>query len=298
MISRKKFAVKTSGLLRSHVAIQSKLDEKNALPEDLKQWLGRLRLLQGVPFRYLVPDEEMLPPESIRFFRVDTNWLNAVADGAYSIGRNLTGTAEAVSHNMDMALSASVHKEAHSHAISIRTAALGLEKLQTDMKVVTGFLLRSSLVRRYRGLGVMAYKDENKTSLLNILRLERLGEQSDVLICLIDGDTVVVDVHEAPEQLHYGIKSYLPPKDSEPAGGNKVIQLFETKDGKVIIKKETADIDLKGMFRKGAPRTLRLGKLAEEIAAKNKLGRKIDSAEMGFEMTEGVGMVSFKNKRS
>ena len=44
-------------------------------------WLSRLRLLEGVPFPYIVPSEGMLPNESIRFFHVDRNWLDALVDG-------------------------------------------------------------------------------------------------------------------------------------------------------------------------------------------------------------------------
>ncbi|KPV47585.1 hypothetical protein SE17_42240, partial [Kouleothrix aurantiaca] len=36
------------------------------VPRDLRLWLARLRLLEGVPFGYLVADSALLPPESIR----------------------------------------------------------------------------------------------------------------------------------------------------------------------------------------------------------------------------------------
>lgn len=37
----------------------------------LSQWLGNLAVLKGLPFGYLVPDQAMLPAESIRFFVLD-----------------------------------------------------------------------------------------------------------------------------------------------------------------------------------------------------------------------------------
>src|SRR5437660_137777 len=46
------------------------------VPEYLTQWLGRLRLLYGVPFTNLVPHSMLLPKESIRFFYVDRNWTD------------------------------------------------------------------------------------------------------------------------------------------------------------------------------------------------------------------------------
>ena len=43
---------------------------------------------------------------------------------------------------------------------------------------------------------------------MTILRMERLGDHSDIILCLFDGDAYRVDIHEAPEHLHYGIDSY------------------------------------------------------------------------------------------
>src|SRR6478735_1768310 len=41
------------------------------LPPEVRAFLARARLLEGVPFQHLVPDSELLPPESIRFFFLD-----------------------------------------------------------------------------------------------------------------------------------------------------------------------------------------------------------------------------------
>ena len=58
------------------------------VPGDVAAWLHDLAVLKGVPFGYLVPDNAMLPPESIRFFVLDPNWINALLEGAASIGRS------------------------------------------------------------------------------------------------------------------------------------------------------------------------------------------------------------------
>ena len=71
------------------VAAPSDVDEAlgdRIIPRDLRQWLARLRLLENVPFAYLVPDSLLLPPESIRFFYVDRNWTDALVQGALSVG--------------------------------------------------------------------------------------------------------------------------------------------------------------------------------------------------------------------
>ena len=49
------------------------------------QWLASLRTLGQVPFQYMVPSEDMLPNETIRFFHVDRNWLDSLIDGALSV---------------------------------------------------------------------------------------------------------------------------------------------------------------------------------------------------------------------
>jgi hypothetical protein len=100
---RTSFQAKIADTFADPAAIQSTL-EAVLLPEDLSKWLGRLRLLKGVPFNYLVPDERMLPPESIRFFYLDMNWVDSLLDGAFSIGRNLTRSEKAPTHNLDTAV--------------------------------------------------------------------------------------------------------------------------------------------------------------------------------------------------
>lgn len=77
-------------------------------PDSVVTWLAKLRLLYGVPFFYLVPDARMLPPESIRFFQVDENWLDALLDGAFSIGRSTTGDAEREANRTAQAKTAAV----------------------------------------------------------------------------------------------------------------------------------------------------------------------------------------------
>ena len=100
---RTTFQAKIANTFADPAAIQSSL-EAVLVPEQISKWLGRLRLLKGVPFNYLVPDERMLPPESIRFFYLDINWIDSLLDGAFSIGRNLTKTENAFSHNLDSAV--------------------------------------------------------------------------------------------------------------------------------------------------------------------------------------------------
>ena len=60
--------------------------DDGVMPQDLRSWLVRLRLLEGVPFANLVADSELLPPESIRWFYVDRRWTDALVQGVLSVG--------------------------------------------------------------------------------------------------------------------------------------------------------------------------------------------------------------------
>lgn len=268
------------------------------LPDTLKKWLGRLKLLYGVPINYLVPDEIMLPPESIRFFYVDMNWVDALVDGAYSIGRNLTVDQVTPGLMLDKSQKVKVHATADQEQRSIRAAYLGVDAPSCSFETVSGFMLRSRVVSEYPGLGVNAFPEghapgSTDPQMLKILRMERLGPESDTLICLICGDAYQVDVHEPPEALHYGIDRY--GKDDSL----KRIHLFSKKDGRVTMSDQLADINLseEKCFRTNSPRTMKMTNLAAQIGAKqNPPIGPVDASEMGFEMTEGVGNVSFINR--
>lgn len=275
------------------------------LPDDLSGWLARLTLLQGVPFNYLVPDERMLPPESIRFVYLDMNWVDALIDGACSIGRNLTRSGTAASANLDRAVRPAMQAQAPRHVAAIRRRMLGTARAapaattMATLQVVSGFLLRSTLVADYPGMGVNAYPaggtpDSGNPNLLTLLRFERLGARSDTLICLVDGDAVRFDIHEAPEQLHYGIDSYSRDASSGAVKAPKTLHIFERNGSQVTFTGRTETVPVDRCFRPGASRLLRMTDLKAIIAQQSKPA--IGPAEMGFEMTEGVGNVSFVRK--
>jgi hypothetical protein len=314
MLSRLTLEKKLSGIFTNRVLLQRHVEEAMpACPENISAWLGRLKLLYGIPVNYLVPDEGMLPPESIRFFYLDDNWVDALVDGAYSIGRNLTVAQDTVSIAMDRASAPFIAKKTRAALAAIRPAALGIPQPVVNFSTVSGFLLRSSLVQAFPGMGVNPYplggtpdnKDPSKVVLLNILRMERLGPSSDTLLCLIDGDAYRVDIHEAPEALHYGLNSY--GYSNNVITSQKTVYQF-TKSGDphnpsvTMNMQKPIDLNLatSDCFRAANdPRTIKMQTLANLIAAQQApVLPSIDSAEMGFEMIEGVGMVSFYNKTS
>jgi hypothetical protein len=161
------------------------------LPEVVKNWFNDLGRLKGVPFNYLVPDERMLPPESIRFFRVDPLWMECLLDGAFSIGRVITHD-----HERDKGI-----RETLSPHVKHKD------------KQFSGFLMRSEVVSGWPGLQIDGYKSKppgnnNEEPIadpekLPILRQERLSK--NVLLCLFEGDLQTLDIHLKPETLHFGV---------------------------------------------------------------------------------------------
>ncbi|ESA43726.1 hypothetical protein GE21DRAFT_3694 [Neurospora crassa] len=58
------------------------------------RFVSDLYHLVNVPSRYLLPGQSMLPRESLRFFFVDGNWIDALVDGALSLGYLYQGSLE------------------------------------------------------------------------------------------------------------------------------------------------------------------------------------------------------------
>ncbi|MFC0597620.1 hypothetical protein [Streptomyces palmae] len=148
----------------------------------MNAWLERLRLLGPVPFPYLVPDADMLPPESLRFFHVDQDWIDALESGARSVG-----------------------------AATMTDALADEAALDPDDEPVVpqaGLLLRSALVSGWPDLVIEA---QSKTKVPNVykpvpaIRRDQLAE--DVLLCLYADVPDKVVLREPPQGLHFGFDS-------------------------------------------------------------------------------------------
>lgn len=224
------------------------------IPSDISVWFEKLRKLDGVPFNYLVPDERMLPAESIRFFRVDQVWVDCLADGAFSIGR----------------VASSHYETDKSHGEDSPAAG--------DDDVVTGFFLRSEVVSGWPGLIVDAFSDYEGDSRLTCLRMERLA--AGVLMCLIEGDVVRVDMHLKPETLHFGLHS---------AAG---VFSKKLRDSKGAALKEKIELNNQH-WRRASQRTLNISTLAQSMKDKLKLTSSLTSAQFALQMVEGVEKIIF-----
>ena len=274
-------------------------EDKNKLevPFLIYTWLAKLKLLEGVPFHYLVPDERMLPPESIRFFYVDVNWLHALLDGALSIGRAVTGNAADPTVSHDKAVKSAINDATTRRASVARSIALGTEADTTEkvnMEVVSGFILRSEVVQGWPGLEVNGYTREDG-SLMDIVRFERLAPT--VLLCLfeLNGATLgSVDIHEPAEGLHFGVA------DTEPKSVNIRYNFAEGNEG---AGHQVPNVFQDVPFRSTQTlRTLRLFRLSKDlhdqkydIYIKNIYSGydHLPSSEFALQMVKGVGLVSF-----
>jgi len=149
------------------------------VPQSILDWFQYLILLDSIPFNYLVPDPDLLPLESLRFFQVDPTWSECVIDGAFGIGDVLTQEA--------------YYQQCKQKVLfSIKNSG-----------TVTGFLLRSQVIEHYPSLEIKGM--DHQKNVLELLRLERLA--NNVMICLFSGVLASITINQKPEALHFGFNA-------------------------------------------------------------------------------------------
>jgi hypothetical protein len=183
-------------------------DDTGAMPAELRQWLVRLRLLDGVPFAYLVADSGLLPEESIRWFYLDRRWTDSLVQGALSVG-----TVNSDDRTQLTAQYPGVRAELDREERNVRRGP-GTPRWVGDGGPISGFILRSKAVSGWPGLHVRAfnidpatpddakYPDSGDPTRLRLLRLERLAPA--VLLCLFDGIPKVVHIEEPRQGVQFG----------------------------------------------------------------------------------------------
>ncbi|WP_328936453.1 hypothetical protein OG288_01685 [Streptomyces tauricus] len=143
-------------------------------------WQARLGLLQGVPFHHLVPDPRMLPLESLRMFRLDQSWLDALVAGAADVG---------VHTSVDSRLAPELNR-ATARATSAKDAAGGL-------------LIHSELIPAWPDIKITAYLEDGTV----LTELRRATPDKRILLVLWDGVPDKVVLREPGQGIHYGIDS-------------------------------------------------------------------------------------------
>lgn len=196
-------------------------------PAYVTERLAELRLLHDVPFQYVVPDAALAPAESIRFFHLDEEWTDALAEGALSVD----GTSDETTRGR-RAFARTRH--ARDQAVArVRDRRRGRPAASRVTGPITGFLLRSSAVARWPGMQVRAYSgsippdvdpDEAPDGVrLGLLRLEQVAPS--LLLALFDGVPTLVVVEEPPGGVVLGI--------SVDQGGDRRLPL-RTREGELV----------------------------------------------------------------
>src|ERR1700728_2204022 len=140
-------------------------EPESEMPPYMELFLSHLRLLVGVPFDYLVPDERLLPDESIRFFYIDRSWTDRLVDGAIAVGK--IGTREQAHHqghapavNQQIDLTERIVRTIQRGLHSFTDAKSSNDQKATPADTITGFLLRSSAVSGWPHMDVRAYRTD------------------------------------------------------------------------------------------------------------------------------------------
>lgn len=216
-------------------------------------WLEKLATLENVPFNYLVPDEAMLPQESLRIFHLDWMWIEYLLDGAFSIGRVMEADQKS--------------DDAHKSSGAV-----------PSHRDLVGVLIRSDLVADWPGLLVDGGTGREK---IQPLRFERLAR--NVLIVLFDQDVDHIDLHLAPESLHFGLVQ------KADAGYEAHLRI----DGKTT--SQTVD----ALWHNPDLRTINIDSFAENLG--KKLGqsmKEFSAADFALQMINGAPSIRFPVKGS
>jgi len=262
-------------------------DTEHVVPDDIRGFLARLRLLNGVPFAYLAADSDLLPPESIRFFYIDRAWTDALVQGVLSVG-----TITTVDRAQLEAVYTFVRDEVDLEERAVRLPK-DAKELTGAAGIISGFLLRSRAVSGWPGLHVRGYRTEPATrddemvpeddpSRLKVLRMERLAPA--VLLVLFDGIPEVVHVEEPRSGIQFGVDLH---DTDTPNRYRSTTKARDALTGDKLGGQNGIDVDVP--FRRGAPGVIDVTRLADKLnnTAGTNLGQhgpEVDGAEFAVEM--------------
>jgi hypothetical protein len=188
------------GSLSAKVSVICTRELRSDAGEPVVRGDAALRLFYNMPFDLLVADARMLPADSIRFFYVDPNYIDALLAGAHSVGVDCTRTMREEAMMRDALMQASDDAACEHRAKLIgydsETAASGTP--------VAGFLLRSALVSGWPGLEIAAdRKTASGTEPVKPLRIDALA-QTDMLLALYPVAPDRISFTEPRESLTFG----------------------------------------------------------------------------------------------
>lgn len=278
--------------------VEDGVDPTGVVPAPLVRFLARLRLLEGVPFSYLVADADLTPPETVRFFYLDRNATDALVEGALSVGTvnaadrvQLEQLYEVVRSEVDKAERLVRMKDSDAPVVDAKGRPIGAGG------PITGFVLRSRLVSGWPGLHVRAYsKDtlpddrtipdmDTSPDRVRLLRMERLAPA--VLLVLFDGVPQVVHLEEPRCGIQFGIRL---DAITNPAQQKAVLTVRDVKaPNKGPLKLANGkDRTVSVPFRAGSPGVINMRKLNQSLLAipAANMGANIDAAEFAMQMLD------------
>ena len=256
-------------------------DDDGAIPAELRRWLVSLRLLEAVPFSYLVSDSALLPEESIRWFYLDRRWTDALVMGALSVG-----TVNSDDRTHLAAQYPAVRDELDQEERNYRRQP-GSPRFGGKVEAVSGFILRSQAVSGWPGLHVRAFTVDPEESddasypdddprRMRLLRLERLAPA--VLFCLFDGIPQVVHVEEPRQGVQFGF-------DMTQVGTSSKAQL-QPRDRTTFKDLPVAKVDVPFRAGTGSSGVVDIEALQKKLAAlpATGAGDGLDSAEYALQL--------------
>jgi hypothetical protein len=288
--------VNTIDLLPAAVGVEDGVRPDGVVPATVVRALARLRLLEGVPFGYLVADAELLPPETIRFFYLDRNSTDALVQGALSVGTvnsadraQLAELHAVVRDEVDVAERLVRMKDADAPKVDAQGRPIGAGG------PISGFVLRSRLVSGWPAMHVRAYSTDtlpdDKTipdmdtnpDRVRLLRMERLAPA--VLFVLFDGVPQVVHLEEPRSGIQFGVRLDAVADRTKQTAVLTVRDVLHPNDGPLKLpggKVRTVKVP----FRAGSPGVINMKKLNQALLAipEAHMGPSVDSAEFAMQM--------------
>jgi hypothetical protein len=270
----------TIGALVAAAAEADPVTGPRIIPTELRQWLARLRLLENVPFAYLVPDALLLPPESIRFFYVDRAWTDALIQGALSVG-----TVSSADRAQLERLYRQLRDELDEEERLVRQPP-GEAVQQGPAGPISGFVLRSRAVSGWPGLHVRAYRTdaaadnavlpESDPNRLKTVRMERLAPA--VLLVLFDGIPAVVHIEEPRQGIQFGVRL-------TATGTNTFSATVFARDVTTSTDVQP-NVQMPVSFRRSAPGVIDFARTDRDFrnVAATHMGEEMDSAEYALQM--------------
>lgn len=175
----------------------------------IHNWILDRMYLDGIPIQYLIPDPSYVPPESIRFFHIDNNWMDCFIDGALSCANHtaLNGEdtiRENIKSQFNRYLQTPIPKDRNN---------AGAGDLAPPQVPLFGFFLRSSVISMFNDLIVQVpFVDPKVEDRAPILAQRRLG--TDMIMVLLDrlpdgGEIQYIKLIQPSHQQRFAAADYL-----------------------------------------------------------------------------------------